>query len=229
MQAAASILVSGNTTLDVITICNVPYNPSGKRPVTQYKQTPGGQAANLAHLLANLGNNVSFIGAIGNDAAAQIVVEDFRCAGIEVLHSAFCSAPHHIGFVRVDQNDGERFIDMYKDPQLTCDSLELDEGWVKGFDCIYIDSHEPALALRIGQLGQKLNIPVVADVEEVNENTSALLQYIDVLIAPGKIVTQLGHSADVEKAVQSTLARGFAAVVATLGAGGCLGVSREET
>lgn len=222
-----SILVSGNTTLDIITICDMPYNLSGKRTVAEYKQIPGGQAANVADLLANLGNNVSFVGAIGNDEASRAVTDDFNRAGIEVSHSAFCEVPHHLGFVRVDRNNGDRFIDMYRDPKLVCDKVELPESWLKGFDCIYFDNHEPALAIRLGQLGRKLKIPVVADLEEVDQYTNDILPYVDVLIAPAKIIQQIAKTEDVIEAALTVHKTGFAAIVATMGAQGCVGFPKE--
>jgi sugar/nucleoside kinase (ribokinase family) len=230
MSEHRRILVSGNTTMDVVTISNQPYNPSGKRSVAEYKQVPGGQAANVADLLAHLGHDVSFVGALGNDASARTVMETFQQAGIEIAHSAFCEAPHHLAFVRVDQiNQGERFIDMYRDPKLHCSNLDLDEAWVAGFDCLYLDNHEPELAKRLAAIARANAVTVIADLEEINVHTDDLLRKIDVLIAPAKIIAALAGTDSVEAAMSHLLSRGMAAVVATLGRDGSLGLSRGMT
>jgi sugar/nucleoside kinase (ribokinase family) len=227
MSECRRILVSGNTTMDIVTISNQPYNPSGKRPVAEYKQVPGGQAANVADLLAHLGHDVSFVGAFGNDPSARAVMETFQQAGIEISHSAFCEAPHHLGFVRVDQvNQGERLIDMYRDPELHCSGLDLDEAWVAGFDCAYVDNHEPELAKRLATIAQANGVTVVADLEEINDHTDALLPEIDVLIAPAKIITALIGSDTLEATMNHLLGRGMAAVIATRGSEGSIGLSR---
>lgn len=228
LSSMPSILVSGNTCLDIVTICEVPYNPSGKRPIALYKQVPGGQAANVADLLANFGNRVSFLGAIGNDAAGKIITDDFHRAGIEVAHSSICNAPHHLAFVRVDHRNGERLVDTYKDRNLSCDDVALNEDWVGQFDCIYVDGQEPALASRLGQIGQKLRIPVIADLEELTPQAKTFLPYTDVLVAPEKIVQELGRSPDSHQAVLNVRSTGFAAVVATRGENGCLGVAQDN-
>lgn len=223
-----SILVSGNTCLDIVTICKAPYNTSGKRPISVYRQIPGGQAANVADLLVKFGNRVSFVGAIGNDAAGKIIVEDFRRAGVEIVHSAFCDAPHHLAFVRVDHGTGERFVDTYKDRNLGCDDIELNKDWVEQFDCIYVDGHEPALASRLGQLGQELRIPVLADLEELTPYMQTFLPYVDVLIAPEKVVQELGRSPDTSQASLNVRSFGFAAIVATRGENGCFGIAQDN-
>jgi sugar/nucleoside kinase (ribokinase family) len=223
MANPPKILVSGNTTLDIITICKEPYNLSGKRPVADYRQIPGGQAANVADLLASFGNDVSFVGAIGNDFAGKLVIDDFKRAGIEVLHSKFCAASHHLGFVRVDQNDGERFIDMYKAPDLNCADLAFNEEWVRQFDCIYFDGHEPELAVTLGKIGQANSIPVVTDLEFIGPHTNDVLQNVDVLIAPDKIIQELGAASHFAEATLNVYQTGYAAVVTTLGAMGCFG------
>ncbi|MFP4098952.1 MAG: PfkB family carbohydrate kinase [Alphaproteobacteria bacterium] len=221
----SKILVCGNTTADIITVCNEPYNPSGKRSVAEYTVLPGGQAANAATLLANLGNNVSFIGAIGNDAMAQIVKDDFAANNIDISASAFCNAPHHLGFVRVDQMNDERLIDMYRHKDLSCKTLVPERLNISDYDCIYIDGHEPEISLKIGQLAKQSGIPVISDMEEITKHSAGLIDISSVLIAPEKIIQELAENDDLEKALRAIYAQNeLDCIVATRGEEDCTGL-----
>lgn len=222
------ILVCGNTTADIITVCNEPYNPSGKRSIAEYTVLPGGQAANAAVLLASMGNDISFVGAIGNDAMAQIVRANFAANNIDISNSAFCEAPHHLGFVRVDQMNDERFIDMYRHKDLSCDALVAEDLHISDYDCIYIDGHEPEISLRIGQLAKQNGIPVISDMEEVTKHSAGLIDISSVLIAPEKIIQELAGNDDLEKALSTIYAQNeLDCIVATRGEEGCIGLDNN--
>ena len=221
----SKILVCGNTTADIITVCNEPYNPSGKRSIAEYAVLPGGQAANAAVLLANLGNDVSFVGAVGNDAMAQIVKDDFAANNIDISDAAFCNAPHHLGFVRVDQINNERFIDMYRHKNLSCKTLVPEKLNIADYDCIYFDGHEPEISLKIGQLAKQSGIPVISDMEEITKHSAGLIDISSVLVAPEKIIQELAGNDDLGKALHAVYAQNeLDCIVATRGNKGCTGL-----
>src|SRR3972149_4963176 len=55
----------------------------GETEVVGYQQTPGGSAANTVCALARLGAGAGFLGAVGNDAAGRLLMEDLRQAGVD--------------------------------------------------------------------------------------------------------------------------------------------------
>jgi len=225
----SKILVCGNTTADIITVCNEPYNPSGKRSVAEYKVLPGGQAANAAVLLANLCNKVSFVGAIGNDAMAQIIKDDFVENEVYIAKSAFCEAPHHLGFVRVDQMNDERLIDMYRHKDLSCDAPVVENLNISEYDCIYIDGHEPEISLKIGRLAKQYGILVISDMEEITKYSTDIIGISNVLVAPEKIVQDLAGNDDTEEALRAIYAKNeLDCIVATRGENGCIGLDGKD-
>jgi len=186
---------------------------------------PGGQGATPADFLATR-NKVFFVGPIGNNDDAAFIEKDFKANGIDTSYAPRCDAEHFRADVFVGTN-ATRLILMYKDPNLRCDDVALD--WIEREkpDVIYLDGNEPALALRLAQKGKAFGIPVVCDLEDLNKPLE-FLDYVDVLIAPAKVMKELGKTDDIEEALQSVSDRGFAAVVSTQGERGCVGVCGKE-
>jgi len=241
------IVVSGNTVADRIHILSIGLSEDGKYVFPSKDGTvpadvanrlgidlshipnaiiPGGQAATPADLLEKLGNRVFFVGSLGNNADARFVEDDFKNNNINYTHSPRCSAEHFRADVYVGTN-ATRLILMYKDPNLNCDNVPLD--WIEREkpDVIYVDGNEPELALRLAQKGKDLGIPVVCDLEDLKQPHD-FLDYVSVLIAPAKIIKQLGGSESPEKALQCVAQMGFSAVVATDGERGCFGIYEKK-
>jgi len=92
--------------------------------ITDFKESPGGSAANTAVGLARLGLKIGFIGKVSDDREGKLLIEDFEresvdTNGIVVLRGGRSGAV--IGFV-----DGEGERALYVDPGVN-DSLEIEE------------------------------------------------------------------------------------------------------
>jgi len=51
--------------------------------VEEHRSAPGGSAANTVYALARLGANTGFIGAVGEDEAGQVLLQDLRQGGVD--------------------------------------------------------------------------------------------------------------------------------------------------
>jgi ribokinase len=60
----------------------------GEAPVEEYRQSPGGSAANTIYALGRLGINTGFIGAVGDDGYGRTLVADLSGAGVDTGHIA---------------------------------------------------------------------------------------------------------------------------------------------
>jgi len=188
----AKVAVCGNTILDNILICSKPIVLDEKFQATEQKLVPGGQAATPADLLAKLGNKVFFVGAIGNNENAEIVKNDFSKNGVDYSYSPICAARHQEACIAVGSDGKRTIIFPPRDERLTCADAPLD--WIKNekIDIIYIDGHEPELETRAAEMGHKLGIPVVSDLEDLSKPHD-FLDYVDVLIAPANVILQLAE------------------------------------
>ncbi len=60
----------------------------GEAPVEEYRQSPGGSAANTIYALGRLGISTGFIGAVGDDGYGQTLVAGLSGTGVDTGHIA---------------------------------------------------------------------------------------------------------------------------------------------
>jgi len=95
-----------------------------ERIITDFREAPGGSAANTAAGLARLGVKTGFIGKVANDLEGQLLLEDFRREGVNI-DGIIVSGDGRSGVVMgyVDER-GERAL--YVDPGVN-NSLGFEE------------------------------------------------------------------------------------------------------
>ena len=77
----ARVVVVGDVMLDVVTRPTEPVAPTSDTDA-RTRVGRGGSGANLAVALAGAGHDVTYVGAVGTDAAGRIVVEELARAGV---------------------------------------------------------------------------------------------------------------------------------------------------
>jgi sugar/nucleoside kinase (ribokinase family) len=223
LPLAASVLVIGNTTADVVLATEHGLQAGAKVQARSVARYSGGQAANTAWTLARLGIAVEFVGAFGDDEAGRLAAAELRQAGASLAGSTTVPrCPSQTGYVVVDASSGERSIVVHRDPRLRLDS---DVGpLTASASMLFLDGHEPTASQTAARQARSRGIPVIADAEVATPEISALLPHISCLIAPVGIICQLAHTDNAAEAVMRlTDADGSRTVVATDGARGALG------
>lgn len=228
-----SVLVVGNLIVDtVLRTAEVPRD--GKVFIDSKASYVGGQAANGACALALLGLAPGFVTRVGNDAVGKAALDDLRAAGVDVDRSIMTDgADTMTATIIVDIKQNERTILMHRDVRLAARRpiTAADAGWIEAAtdhcDLVYLDGYHLDIALPIAEAARRKGKPVLSDLEQVNADTPALLERADILIAPQAVIHQLTHIADPGSAVAALLNRGMTTVIATNGAQGSCGISRD--
>lgn len=100
------VVVIGDVMTDVVTRPVGPPCP-GTDTTATIACVPGGAGANVAHWLASFGATVTFVGAVGDDAAGRDAVRVLSDAGVDVQVTRV-DEPTGTVVVLVDPADGER-------------------------------------------------------------------------------------------------------------------------
>lgn len=77
------VVTLGDLLLDVIVRLDEPLVPGDDRPA-ESRVRAGGQAANVAAWIVELGGKASYVGKRGADAAAELVATEVRARGVEI-------------------------------------------------------------------------------------------------------------------------------------------------
>ncbi|CAM9666180.1 unnamed protein product [Sphacelaria rigidula] len=107
---------------------------------------------------------------------------------------------------------------------------EVSAALLEGVSVVHLDSRHTAAAIALAQLANEIrNIPVVVDAEKDRPHFKELLPLADYIICNGNFPQAFTGRPSREEALQHLLSQGRAKLVAsTLGAEGCVVVTREE-
>jgi len=226
----ARILVTGNTVID--TVMDVPEMPVDDKVFVDAKRRfVGGQGANAAQAMALLGLDVSFLTRIGDDSDGRFAHRHFKAMGLDTAHCLVTPGTATMSAcVVVSTALQQRACLMHRDRRmfeldLSSEVRKVDLG---RYDALYTDGHQLDLVLPLVRLAVQRGLPVVADVEVLDDSTRELASLADELIAPAKNVCILAGCEDPQEAVLRLADRPGRTVVATAGAGGSYGARHGD-
>lgn len=125
--------------------------------------TGGGPAANAAATIARLNGDARFIGCLGDDSVASLILEDFAAWGVDASRvRKISSASSPISTIAVEP-DGDRTIVNYSDPRLFAAEGRITADDVFGADAVLGDLLWPGGALSAMNVARDLGIPGILD------------------------------------------------------------------
>jgi len=227
------VLAIGNTIID--TVLTMPRMPiDDKVWVESKKRFVGGQGANAAQDMAMLGLEVSFLTRLGDDDEGRLAQARFRELGLDLSHCIVApGAATMSACVTIATETMQRSCLMHRDPKMF--EVELEEKLraveLSEFDAVYSDGFQLDLAMPVVEAAVKLGLPVIVDIEVIDDNTTALANLASHLVAPLESICKLAGTKDPFQAVR-VVAKGKATgstVIATDGANGSYGVESPES
>ena len=132
------VCVLGDLLLDVIVRLDSPV-AEGDDTTAETRVGAGGQAANVAAWVAELGEEARFVGKRGGDAAGRLVEEELRSRGVELVGPVVDGRNGVV--VALVGPDGDRTMasDRGVSPQLRPE--ELDMRWFRDCDWLHLSGY----------------------------------------------------------------------------------------
>jgi ribokinase len=192
-----------------------------------YRISPGGKGANQAHAARLDGSATTLVGAVGNDAMAEMALQALTTAKVDLSHIQRLNGQTGCAAIVVD-GQGENQIVVAPGVNLAARADHVSEDVLAKANVLLLQmetdySQNTALALRARQLG----CPVVLNNAPAKPLGVDLLQALDVLIVNQSELTMttqiLGIRASDPGVLVQTLAQRFSFnVVLTLGGQGLI-------
>ena len=217
-------LAVGEASLDTICLTETFPAPDSKQPALGVGQFPGGQAATAAVGVAKLGFRSGFLGPLGGDDAGREVEVALTTSGV-VSHAVVnrgCRTRSAI--IIVDASSGSRAVVESRDRRLDLGPGDVADELFQSARIVLVDATDIALAVRAARVARESGARTMVDIDLPRARAVELLNYIDVVVAPGSFFTELTGVPETGRALNE-LARslpGAAAVIATLGPAGAL-------
>lgn len=217
------VICVGIATLDIVNlVMEYPPEDSEVRALGQSRRT-GGNAANTAMVLAQLGLDVHWLGNLGQPC--EIADRDFSRHGVDISDAVrIVGKPMPTSYILLSEATGSRSIVHYRDlPEyLASDFATLD---LCGFHWVHFEGRAiDQLALMLGRTGDIPDLTVSLEVEKARPGIENLFAHADLLLFARDYARARGFVDAV--ALLESLPRGSVATC-TWGGSGAWAVDRE--
>lgn len=180
----SKIISIGVATLDIINhVDHYPREDEELRASGQ-ERVRGGNAANTACVLAQLGHQVEFIGALADDTAAQHIRADLTGHAVGMRFCATHSHSHSpTSSITLNDSNGSRTIVHYRDlPELTASDVRH-VPWAE-FDWFHLEGRQVDATLQILRAIEAVRVDqaISIEIEKERPDIEALLPLADVLL-----------------------------------------------
>lgn len=224
------VLAIGNTIIDtVLTMPRIPVDD--KIWIESKKSFVGGQGANAAQDMARLGLSVSFVTRLGEDKDGEWAKSTYKNEGMGVEHCIVVPGTQTMSAcVTIGTHCMSRCCFMHMDPALLTYDIKphLDRIDLSAFDAVYTDGHQMDLALPIVRRAAQQGLPVVADIEVLDDDRRELFKLADEVVAPAKTLQELSGIPDPGTAALQLADRPGKIVIATSGELGSFGAQHGD-
>ncbi|MFP7365497.1 ribokinase [Corynebacterium callunae] len=228
MAEKQSIVVVGSINADLTTHVQRHPNPGETLLGSGGTVSAGGKGANQAVAAAQLGANVSMVGAIGNDAMAKDAMVHLEKSGVDTDPVATIDGPTGLAVITVSA-DGENTIIVVPGANAQVDAgfVEKHAELIKSAGIVLLQGEIPASGFaRAVDLAQGRVVVNLAPVVEVGHEQLLKANPLVVNEHEGALVLELLgaplQSGDPQYLLKALLEQGFNTVVMTLGAKGAL-------
>ncbi len=232
-----AIIGLGLTTVDIlIRLDQMPTWERGGR-LKALKLDGGGPVGTALAAAARLGAKVGFVGTAGNDETGDLKLHYLSREGIDTSRVIRRQIPENqIILVYIHGETAERLFSgspNFGDQVLT--PAELDREYLTSAEYLHLDGYHAEAALQAARWMHAAGKKVVLDAGKTDGKVSPAIQelvrHTDILISGAgffRALTGIGGAdrADLQRAGEAILEMGPSVAIETLGAEGCLTVSR---
>ena len=206
---------------DLIEVARFPQ-PGSKVEVLSRHRQGGGLCATALVAAARLGRSCRYAGFLGRNELSEFTRTTLRHEGIDVVEeSAYPDAEPFHSIILVDRSTGERTILYSRDHVAEPHPLNIRADLIAASRALFVDHLGPAGTAHACKVAHKFGIPVIADIESVNESAvREVMVLTDHLIIPMRLGREL-TGFDNPELIVIALAQDRACTAVTDGAHGC--------
>ncbi|SMB79063.1 ribokinase [Deinococcus hopiensis] len=222
------ILVAGSANLDLTVAVPHIVRPGETVIGGDTVTAPGGKGANQAVAAGRAGGRVTFLGALGRDAAGQTLLSSLQEVGVDTACVQLVDAPTGAAYISVTP-EGENAITVSSGANAHLLPEHLPD--LTPFTHLLLQLETPPETVSaFAQAGHAAGLSVVLNAAPARPLDEQLLRHVSVLVVnEGELQTLAGEEGGTEAQAARLRARGPQTVVVTLGAQGCLAQTAGST
>lgn len=191
----------------------------GKARVLRQERSYGGNIATALGAAVSLGGTAWFLGALPDRVTWAGLHEDLERLGVDVSSADVVDGGDPIRSTILVAPDGDRFIAF--DARAAAGATpRLDVDALARSDVLLIDGYAPVEGLRAIGAARRADVPVVADLEFIDDGVQEVQDAVDHLVVPIALAREVTGATAPEDAVAALWHGGRQAVVVTDGHNG---------
>jgi len=190
---------------------------------------PGGQVASGMEACARWGLRARYVGAVGDDPAAEMQRARLAECGVEAHWFAAPGCLSQLAYILVDERSGERTILWKRDARLEIQPEQVQPEWVTTANAVLLDGHDTRASAVAAAWARAAGIPVVLDVDNIYDGLADVLLNTDYIVGSADFPARLTGERDLRAALrQIHTLFGCCFAGATLGKYGVVGWDGKE-
>lgn len=225
-----SVVVLGSANLDLVYRVNAIPAPGETVLAVGFEQHPGGKGNNQVTAVARAGADVTFIAALGADAAGDAILASLRASGVS---EGVRRVPEATGtaLITVDAAAENTIVVNSGANATLCDLSEAEVAIIRAADYLLLQLETPLSAVLVAaSAARDAGARVVLNASPSRDLPGELMDNIDLLVVNEHEAARLaGETVRTPDQVAGSLLSLVPAAVITLGAAGSLIVVRGET
>ena len=218
------ILGLGAVAVDDLLLVDQYPGPDTKTQVLQVQRHTGGLAATALVAAARQGCRTAYCGVLGEDERSAFILQTFRREGVDCSQIRIRPEARPIcAFVIVEQPTGRRSILFSHEGFMPPGPDQVTGELIGSCKVLFVDHTVLPAGTRAARLARQLGIPVVADIEPVNDlsSLSEFIAAVDHLIIGIELARQLTGQSDPQAIVSALSCPERVCTVVTAGDQGC--------
>lgn len=231
----AEVLVVGSINMDLVVKTDEIPKIGETLLGNELLQIPGGKGANQGAAIAKLKNHVTFLGKVGNDVYADVMLKSMEDSGVDVSHIERCNTNTGIAVINVDKHGNNNIvvisganglvdkdylqskIDVFKSAKIVLFQLEIP-----------IDSVKEGLII-----AKNLGKTTILNPAPAKDLDDEIINNVDILIPNEHELQRLSkimitNDESLLEASKVMLNKGIKQIIVTLGSRGVLYVTKDE-
>jgi len=193
-ERSLDLIGLGEVSLDrVIELDEMP-RPGGKHAARSERDSPGGQIATAVLGCARLGLRTAFVGAVGDDDAADRALAPLETAGVDLAAvQRIRGGRTRKAVVLVEHRGGERSVIEQRDPRVSIDAALLSTAQLEGARALLVDGSDPQASLEAAQRARAACVAVFLDADRPVSELEKLLPWVDFPVVSQGFAEEIGR------------------------------------
>ena len=185
------------------TIIRLPCFPrlDSKVEVISSEMMPGGQVASAVVACRRWGLRARYVGKIGEDAAAQLQIDEMENEGVETRWIIAPESNSQSAYILVDESSGERTVLWKRDSSIALKPSDLKREWIWDAHILLVDGHDTEASATAARWAKQEGLEVVGDFDNLYPGVEAVLQDTDLPVTSKDFPERLTGEKDLLKSL----------------------------